>query len=92
MAIEQYETDAIIPPGESLSEELEVRGISPREFAKQLGVSSRFMNGLLLGDKPLTAEVALKMEQVLGISARTWLNLETFYRLQLAKRKQAKSA
>lgn len=92
MTTKQYETDAIIPTGEILSEELEARGISPKEFAKQIGVTSRVMSGILLGDKLITAEIALAMEQALGISAQTWMNFEASYRLALAKRKQAKSA
>lgn len=92
MAIRHYETDAIIPPGESLAEELEVRGLTPREFAKQLRMSTRVLMALLLGEKPLTAEIALDLERTLGISAVTWVNLEAMYRLALAKRNRAKSA
>ena len=92
MAINYYETDAIIPPGESLAEELEVRGISPKVFAKDIGLSTKTFSGLLMGEKPLTAEIALEIERTLGISAITWLNLEAMYRLALAKRKRAQSA
>ena len=84
----RIETDAIVCPGEELAEELAVRGISPREFAEKMSISARLVSGLLSGEKPLTAEIALKMERFLGVDPHLWLNLEAQYRLALARRKE----
>ena len=41
-------------PGDILKEELEVRKISQRSFAKQVGMSYSVLNELLNGKRPLT--------------------------------------
>lgn len=92
MNTEHLETDAIVPPGEELAEELAARGMTPKEFAEKMGVSERLVSGLLVGEKPLTAEFALSMERVLGVNPQLWLNLEAQYRLALARQNERKSA
>jgi HTH-type transcriptional regulator/antitoxin HigA len=55
-----------------------------------MGRPSQAINEILKGDKAITPETALQLEQVLGVSAQLWSNLEAEYRLVLAKAQQLK--
>lgn len=95
MTTERFEftgTDAIIPPGELLEEELETRGMTQKQLAEQMGRPVQAINEIIRGKKALTAETALDLERVLGIPAYLWVRLEGAYRLALAKAKLQKSA
>lgn len=69
-----------IPPGESLREQLSDRGMSQKEFAARMNMSEKHISRLINGEVRLTQETALRLEMVLGISARFWNNLEALYR------------
>lgn len=92
MTIRQDETDAMVAPGDVLDQELEARGITPRAAARQLGVKLSYLTGVLMGEKPITADLALAIEREFGISATFWMNLDSTYQLALARRKLAQSA
>ena len=81
-------SDLPIPPGEVLEEELEERGMSQRELATLMGRPPQAINEIIRGKKAVTAETALGLERALGIDAGFWMNLETTYRLTLARNKE----
>ena len=81
----RVETDAVIPPGEFLKEELEARGMTQKQLAERMGRPVQMVNELCQGKKELTARTALDLERVLGIAAHIWLGLEADYRLKLAR-------
>jgi HTH-type transcriptional regulator/antitoxin HigA len=74
------DTDYAVPPGETLRELLEERGISQREFARRADLSPKHVNKLLQGLVPLSADVAMRLERVTGTPARIWNRLEADYR------------
>ena len=77
--------DIAIPPGEYLAEEIEARGLSQKDLARQMGRPVNAINEIINGKKAITAETALQLEAVMPeIPARFWLNLETDYRLNKA--------
>ena len=77
--------DVAIPPGEYLTEEIEVRGISQTELARRMGRPLNAINEIINGKKSITADTALQLEEVMPeIPARFWLNLETDYQLTRA--------
>ena len=78
-------SDLAIPPGETLAEELEARGMTQKELASHLGRPAQVINEIIKGKKAITPETALGLEAVLGISAQFWVNLEAKYRLTLAR-------
>ena len=88
MAIDDAGTDALIPPGEILEEELPTRGITQRELALRMRRPAQSINEVIRGKRALTAATALDLERVLGIEAALWVRLEADYRLALARRKQ----
>lgn len=68
------------PPGATIKEQLEDKGISQGEFATKMEMSEESLNRLLDGRARLTSEIATKLESVLGVPAKFWINLETIYR------------
>ncbi len=74
-----------VPPGASVLDDLAERGWSRAEFARRMGCSVREASRLLSGKAPVTEETALKLERVVGSTARFWLNMEASYRKRLAR-------
>ena len=81
-------SDLAIPPGEYLEEVLEEMEISQAELARRIGRPPQAINEIIKGEKAITPETALQLEQVLRVSANFWSNLEAEYRLVLAKKVQ----
>ena len=77
-------SDLAIPPGETLAEELEVRGMSQRELAARLGRPAQVINEIIRGKKAITPDTAIGLAKVLGIEAQFWINLEADYQMTLA--------
>lgn len=82
--------DYAIPPGWLLEEYLEVRGYSQAEFARRSGCSPRLISEIIAGKALTELGTALRFEKVLGLSASVWENMESIYRLQLAREAEAK--
>lgn len=74
-----------IHPGEILSEELEVLGISAAELARALNVPANRITGILHGRRAVSADTALRLGHWFGTSADFWLNLQKLYELRLAE-------
>ncbi|MDT0636370.1 HigA family addiction module antitoxin [Spectribacter hydrogenoxidans] len=87
-----FEPDWLSPPGDTIAEVLDERGLSQRALARRTGFSAKFINQLIAGKAALTEETALKLERVLGSSARFWLNLESRYRETLARQQEREKA
>ena len=76
------------PPGSTIKEQLEDRGMTQKEFATRLDMSEKHISKLINGEVILTAEMAVKLEMVLGIPASFWTSLEAIYREKLIKIQQ----
>ena len=73
-----------IPPGVTIKEQLDDRGITQKEFAIRMGISEKHTSKLINGDVQLTIDMAMRLESVLGIPTQFWCNLESIYREKLA--------
>lgn len=71
-----------IHPGEFLREILDELGMTQAAFASALGISPMRVSHLLKGDRPVTAELALRLGRALGQSPQYWLNLQATYDLK----------
>ena len=72
-------------PGEILFEVfLEPAEISQTEFARRIGWTRARLNELIKGKRRVTAEAALDLAELLGTSAKLWMNLQTTYDLDQA--------
>jgi len=74
-----------IPPGATIREQLENRGMSQKEFALRMGMSEKHISRLINGKVELTPDVALRLESVLGLPASFWNHMESMYREQLSR-------
>lgn len=74
-----------IHPGEFLREALDELGLTQAAFAQALGISPMRVSHLLKGDRPVTAELALRLGRAFGQSPQYWLNLQTSYDLKVAQ-------
>ncbi|MCH3972376.1 MAG: helix-turn-helix domain-containing protein [Oscillospiraceae bacterium] len=74
-----------VPPGATIREQLENRGISQKEFAIRMGMTEKHISNLINGKVELTPNVALRLETVLGLPASFWNNLEAIYQEKIAR-------
>lgn len=58
-------------PGRILQRELDERSISQAQLAARTGLSTKHINLVIKGTAPLSPDVAVMLEQVLGTSARS---------------------
>ena len=67
---------------------LEPYGISIRQVAVHLGVSSSTFSRLVSEQKRLTPDMAIRLSKVLGRSPQSWLQMQMNYDLWQAEQKQ----
>src|SRR6266849_5235670 len=84
----QYSPDSDSPPGETLLEVLESRGMSQTQLADRTGRPTKTINEIIKGKAAITPETALQLELVLGVPASFWNNRERNYRESLAKKRE----
>jgi HTH-type transcriptional regulator / antitoxin HigA len=75
----------VTPPGDTLAELLEEKGMTQSELAQRMKRPLKTINEIIRGKKELTAETAVQLERVLGAPAQFWLNREQRYREYLAR-------
>ncbi len=74
-----------IHPGEYIREALEDLGLTQAVLAQALGVSAKRISHLVRQERPVTAELALRLGQAFGQSPQYWLNLQSTYDLKVAR-------
>lgn len=74
-----------IPPGRILRRELEARGWTQQDLAGILGRPTQAITEIIRGTKQITPETAVALGAAFGTSAELWANLESTYRLALAR-------
>lgn len=72
-------------PCRLVAEEIAARAVSKVDFAKALGVSRRTLYDLLEGKSGVSADMAVRLEAVLGASAEFWLNMQAAHDLWAAR-------
>ena len=75
--------DTAFHPGDFLREELEARGISPSELAAMMQRPAEDVYTVVNEQAMISEDFARDLERALNVSARTWLNMVTMYRLVL---------
>lgn len=76
-------------PGTLIRDELEIRDdINQKDLATLLGVKPSFLNEIIKGKRPITADIAILLEKTLGISADYWMKFQSQYEIDLAKIKE----
>lgn len=75
----------IFHPGEFLKEEIEARGMRQVDLVDPLGLSKSEVSLIIHGKRNITVSVAIKLEELLGIDAEIWMNLQVKYEIDLVK-------
>lgn len=82
---------APLHPGEVLREEFLVPlNLSAGALAKACGLPRTRIERIVAEDVGITADTALRLAKALGTSAQLWLNLQTDFELETAKRRIGK--
>jgi HTH-type transcriptional regulator / antitoxin HigA len=81
----QYRPSTVSPPGTTLGELLEERGIRQIELATRMGVTPKFVNELIGGKATITPTTALALEKALDVPASFWLARDARYQEALAR-------
>jgi HTH-type transcriptional regulator/antitoxin HigA len=81
----EYNPDTAFPPGATLMDVLEERGLAVSEVARLSGLSEQQLLRLFTGSDEVTEEAAAGLAQALDIPAKFWLRLEAQYREWLAE-------
>jgi len=76
-------------PGVLIKDELDViPDLNQRILAKELGVQPSFLNEIIKGKRPVTADIAILLEKILGIPADYWMKFQSQYEIDKARVKQ----
>ena len=84
----RYYPDEVSPPGETLREALEERGMTQAELAVRMNRPEKTLSEIVRGKAALTPDTAIQLELALGIPADFWLARESRYRENLSRRQQ----
>lgn len=76
-------------PGTLIKDEIDaIPNFTQRTLAKELGVKPSFLNEVIKGKRPVTADLAILLEKSLGISADYWMKFQSQYEIDKARVKQ----
>ena len=68
-------------PGEMIKDELRERKLTQKQLALETGIKPSVLSETINGKRPISKNMALALEQTLGIPADIWMNLQTQYDL-----------
>jgi HTH-type transcriptional regulator / antitoxin HigA len=83
-----YAPDYAVPPGATLKETLEAKGLSQSDLAVRADMAEKTISQIINGIAPISYETAEKLELVLGIPARFWNAAEARYRETLMRQQE----
>src|SRR3990167_3995486 len=84
----QYSPDRVSPPGDTLADILDERGMTQAELAERTGRPLKTINEIIKGKAAITSETAIQFERVFGTTAEFWSQREANYRAYLARQKE----
>ena len=84
----EFEPDYVVPPGDTLRETLEAKGLSQTDLSLRTGMAKKTINQIVNGVASISYETAEKFELVTGVPAAFWNRRELRYREELARREE----
>ncbi|MDR2556282.1 MAG: HigA family addiction module antidote protein [Bacteroidales bacterium] len=73
-------------PGEVLKDEIEYRGLSQINLARNMGMSYKALNQILNEKRPLTETTAMLFEAALDVPADVLMRLQYKYNMRIAQK------
>ena len=83
--MENFTNNAPTHPGEIIKNNLIFLGITQKKLGEMIHIPASMLNGILNGKRPVSADVALRIEAAIGLDAETLVNMQTRYNLLQAK-------
>ena len=80
-----------VHPGLVLKDELAELGITPTEFARQIGVPPNRVSQVINGKRAITGDTALRFGHWFGVEPEFWLNLQNQFDLVRADQQSGKA-
>jgi len=81
--------DFIIPPGETILEILNDKGVTVEIYAKSIGIDPQCFDDLIFGETRITPEIAEQLECLFNVKKQFWLKLQAKYDRELKEYKEA---
>lgn len=79
-----------VHPGEILKHDfMEPFGLSSTALAKAIGITPASIDEIVRGRRGITAETALRLARYFKTDARSWMNLQDCYELEVVARDKA---
>jgi antitoxin HigA-1 len=89
---QELRTDVLLHPGEVLEMELIARGLTKSKFAMDIKMYPSHMSDILKGKRNMSEDIALRIENILGISAEFWMRLQVEYNISVLRAKMQHAA
>ncbi|MGA9237308.1 MAG: ImmA/IrrE family metallo-endopeptidase [Desulfobacterales bacterium] len=86
----EYDPDAVTPPGDTLQEMLDTVGMTKAELAERIGKTQKHLVDIIKHGAPITPTTAMELEKALSTPASFWNNRESRYRESLARQEERK--
>jgi antitoxin HigA-1 len=80
-------SDASLHPGEILEMEITARKYKKLDFAQWLGIRPSQLSEILHGKRHINAQLAIKLEKILGINAEFWLRVQSSFDIFVEREK-----
>ena len=74
--------------GEVIKDELAARDMKQSELSELTGIQKSILNDVIKGKRSLTPEMALLLENALGVSATFLMNIQTQYELDCVRQNE----
>lgn len=79
------QTDYAVAPGEYLAEWMQASDLAIHQLATMLSESPSWLRQIITGSREITADVAIRLEQITQIPAKTWLRHEQRFQDDLVR-------
>jgi len=83
--INEYTPTEVSHPGGTLEDTLEERGMTQAQLSERTGRPKKTINEIIKGKTGITAETAIQLERVLGITASFWIQRQCHYDESVAR-------
>lgn len=91
VTINNYTPSIVFDPGETLSEKLEEKGMSIKEFVIRTSKPEKTIIAIIKGDSAITPDMSVSFEKVTKIPAHFWMNKQRAYDEYIARKNMQKN-
>jgi len=83
-----FNPDFNVPPGATLKETLDAKGLSQADLSIRTGLAKKTISQIINGVAPISYETSEKLELVTGVPASFWNRRELSYRQAIARKEE----